>query len=133
MAGSWDIVSANRALLADEQGTLRKEAELRVRAGLPESRTAPRCRRSATRRSTATLNEHAGRRRRARLPARRRAPHGARARRSSTYERERPVGDYPVLAFSVAYELELAGRGRPASSCAGIPLLARRARRRATR
>ncbi|HUH01251.1 MAG TPA: radical SAM protein, partial [Kofleriaceae bacterium] len=26
-----------------------------------------------------------------------------------TLERERPVGDYPVIAFSVAYELEIAG------------------------
>ena len=26
-----------------------------------------------------------------------------------TYEQLRPIGDYPVIAFSVAYELQLAG------------------------
>lgn len=40
-----------------------------------------------------------------------------------TLERERPVGDYPLLAFSVAYELELAGL-IDCLALAGIPPLA---------
>ncbi len=41
----------------------------------------------------------------------------------STYELGRPVGDYPVVAFSVAYELELAGVVH-CLRLAGIPILA---------
>ena len=40
-----------------------------------------------------------------------------------TLERSRPVGDYPLLAFSVAYELELAGL-IDFLDLAGIPVLA---------
>ena len=40
-----------------------------------------------------------------------------------TLEREHPVGDYPIIAFSVAYELELAGVIR-CLELAGIPVLA---------
>jgi radical SAM superfamily enzyme YgiQ (UPF0313 family) len=40
-----------------------------------------------------------------------------------TYESERPVGDFPVVAFSVAYELELAGVVT-ALELAGVPPLA---------
>ncbi len=40
-----------------------------------------------------------------------------------TLERERPVGEYPLLAFSVAYELELAGM-IDCLQLAGIPVLA---------
>ncbi len=39
-----------------------------------------------------------------------------------TYEAERPVGDYPIIAMSVAYELELAGVIQ-ALEAAGIPAL----------
>src|SRR5215471_12822993 len=55
-------------------------------------------------------------------------PDDARAARRAgetlcTYESGRPVGDFPVLAFSLAYELELAG----VADCldlAGIPVFA---------
>ena len=40
-----------------------------------------------------------------------------------TYESERPVGDFPIVAFSVAYELELAGVVT-ALELAGVPPLA---------
>lgn len=41
----------------------------------------------------------------------------------STYESGRPLGDYPVIAVSVAYELELAGM-LEALELAGVPVLA---------
>jgi radical SAM superfamily enzyme YgiQ (UPF0313 family) len=40
-----------------------------------------------------------------------------------TYERETPVGGFPVLAFSIAYELELTGLA-DCLSLAGLPVLA---------
>ena len=42
--------------------------------------------------------------------ARARAPE--RASRCAPTNRARPVGDFPIVAFSLAYELELAGAGR---------------------
>jgi radical SAM superfamily enzyme YgiQ (UPF0313 family) len=39
-----------------------------------------------------------------------------------TYESRRPVGDFPVIAFSVSYELEIAGAFQCLAS-AGVPLL----------
>jgi len=42
----------------------------------------------------------------------------------ATIEREKPVGEYPMLAFSVAYELELAGLV-DCLELAGVPVLAR--------
>jgi radical SAM superfamily enzyme YgiQ (UPF0313 family) len=55
-------------------------------------------------------------------------PDDARAARASgeplrTYESMRPVGDFPVVAFSLAYELELAGLC-DCLDMAGIPLFA---------
>src|SRR5579863_5056918 len=55
-------------------------------------------------------------------------PDDARAARASgeplrTYESMRPVGDFPVVAFSLAYELELAGLC-DCLDLAGIPLFA---------
>src|SRR6185436_6643887 len=41
----------------------------------------------------------------------------------ATYESGRPVGDFPVVAFSLAYELELAGLV-DCLDLAGIPALA---------
>ena len=40
-----------------------------------------------------------------------------------TYERQRPVADYPIIAFSVAYEIEMAGMIQ-CLELAGIPPLA---------
>jgi radical SAM superfamily enzyme YgiQ (UPF0313 family) len=55
-------------------------------------------------------------------------PDAARAARTAgeplrTYESARPVGDFPVVAFSLAYELELAGLA-DCLDLAGIPLFA---------
>ncbi len=49
-----------------------------------------------------------------------------------TYESARPVGDFPVVAFSLAYELELAGLV-DCLDMAGIPLLAEERLARAER
>ncbi len=49
-----------------------------------------------------------------------------------TYESGRPVGDFPVVAFSLAYELELAGLV-DCLDMAGIPLLAEERLARAER
>ncbi len=46
-----------------------------------------------------------------------------------SYEAKRPISDYPLLGFSVAYELEIAGLIRMLHG-AGIPLLARDRRAR---
>ena len=46
-----------------------------------------------------------------------------------SYEAQRPISDYPLLGFSVAYELELAGVIRMLHG-AGVPLLARDRRAR---
>src|SRR5256885_3306040 len=49
---------------------------------------------------------------------------GARQRREglATYESARPVGDFPIIAFSLAYELELAGLV-DCLDLAGVPAL----------
>ena len=64
-------------------------------------------------------------------------PDDSRAARASaeplrTYESGRPVGDFPVVAFSLAYELELAGLV-DCLDLAGIPLLAEERLARAER
>ena len=52
--------------------------------------------------------------------------------RPVTYESLRPLEDFPVIAVSVAYELEIAGLVRMLEA-AGIPVRRTRARRRASR
>src|SRR5438477_10618253 len=59
---------------------------------------------------------------RAFLPDDARAARGAREP-LATYESGRPVGDFPVIAFSLAYELELAGLV-DCLDLAGVPALA---------
>lgn len=118
MASDWDIRAANRALLADEIGTLHKEAELRVALVYP----------SPYRAAMSSLGYQAV------YGALHAAP-GMAADRAVlpdddsvagpllTLETERPIAEYPLVAFSVAYELEVPGF----LSClarAGLPLLA---------
>ncbi len=105
---SWARTAEGRALVAGEQGTLRKEAPFRVALVYP----------SPYRAAMSSLGYQTIYRRlheipevaadRAMLPddvaEMRRA-----GQRLSTLEQERPAGDYPVVAFSVAYELELPG------------------------
>jgi len=115
MSGRSETLAANRALLHDEQGTLRKEAELRIALVYP----------SPYRVAMSSLGYQTVYRAlhgiegvaadRAMLPDGEGAP--------LTLESERPLGTYPVVAFSVAYELELPGL----FTClerAGIPVLA---------
>jgi radical SAM superfamily enzyme YgiQ (UPF0313 family) len=118
MATSWDTIAAHRALLADEHGTLRKEAPFRVALVYP----------SPYRAAMSSLGYQA-------IYGALHAAPGLAADRAVlpdddsvdgpllTLEGERPVGSYPLVAFSVAYELELPGL----CSCltrAGLPVLA---------
>jgi radical SAM superfamily enzyme YgiQ (UPF0313 family) len=110
------------ARLADEVGTLHKQAELAVALVYPSPYHVGM---SSLGFQTIYRELHALRgvtAERAFLP-----DDAVAARRSGeglhTYESGRPVGDFPVLAFSLAYELELAG----VVDCldlAGIPALA---------
>src|SRR5262245_36930834 len=119
---SWDARQSLRRRLAVERGTLRKEAAVRVALVYPSPyraamsslgyqqiyRTLNAAPDLAADR--AVLPDDVAAHRQARAPL-------------LTFEREAAVGDYPLVAFSVAYELEIAG----VVDClelAGIPVLA---------
>ena len=109
MTTSRDLLAHRQALLADEQGTLHKVAPLRVALCYPspyhvgmsslgfqtiyrEIHAAPRGeRRAGLSRPTTWM------------------PSARAGRPSSPSSRRTPVAELPVLAFSVAYELELPG------------------------
>ncbi|WP_428264174.1 B12-binding domain-containing radical SAM protein [Haliangium sp.] len=122
MATAWNIRASLRRLLDDEQGTLRVDAPRRVALVYP----------SPYRAAMSSLGYQAIYRLLCRLPGvaadRAMLPDDVDEYRDSglpllTLEHERPVGDYPVIAFSVAYELEIAG----VIDClrlAGVPPLA---------
>jgi radical SAM superfamily enzyme YgiQ (UPF0313 family) len=108
--------------LADEVGTLHKQAELAVALVYPSPYHVGM---SSLGFQTIYRELHA-------LPGvtaeRAFLPDDARAARQAreglhTYESGRPVGDFPVVAFSLAYELELAGLVDCLDLC-GIPALA---------
>jgi radical SAM superfamily enzyme YgiQ (UPF0313 family) len=120
--GHWSARQALRALVADEIGTIRKDAPRRVALVYP----------SPYRAAMSSLGYQCIYRRLNQLDdvAADRAvlPDDVAAYRASgapllTLEREEPVGNYPVLAFSVAYELELAGL-IDCLELAGVPPLA---------
>jgi radical SAM superfamily enzyme YgiQ (UPF0313 family) len=119
-ASSWDVRAANRALVADEIGTIHREAEHRVALVYPSPYRAAMSS-LGYQAIYGVLNNVPGvAADRAVLPDDL-AVHGDAP--FLTLERETPVGDYPILAFSVAYELELAG----VAAClelAGLPPLA---------
>jgi radical SAM superfamily enzyme YgiQ (UPF0313 family) len=110
------------ARLAAETGTLRKQGDLPIALVYPSPYTV----------GMSSLGYQTVYRRLNALPGvsaeRAFLPDDARAARQSretlcTYESGRPVGDFPVVAFSLAYELELAG----VVDCldlSGIPALA---------
>ncbi|MFN7130468.1 MAG: radical SAM protein [Myxococcales bacterium] len=119
----WSQIEAVRARLADEQGTLVKDAPVRVALCYPspyhvgmsslgfqtiyrEIHSHPNA--TAER---AFLPDDVGAFRQARMPL-------------FTYETQTPVSQFPVLAFSVAYELELTGLFE-VLELAGLPILAR--------
>jgi radical SAM superfamily enzyme YgiQ (UPF0313 family) len=107
-----------RRYLADEIGTIRKEAEFRLAIVYP----------SPYRAAMSSLGYQTIYRRLNQVP-------GLAADRAVlpddadepgplfTLERDEPVGGYPLIAFSVAYELELAGLAR-CLELAGVPPLA---------
>ena len=119
---SWNIQQAMRRLVADEEGVLHKEAPGRVALVYP----------SPYRAAMSSLGYQAIYRLIHALPDlaadRAMLPDDVTAHLQSgvpllTLEREQPVGSYPVIAFSVAYELEIAG----VIDClrlAGVPVLA---------
>jgi radical SAM superfamily enzyme YgiQ (UPF0313 family) len=93
-----------RSLLADERGTLHKEAELRVALVYPSPYRAAMSS-LGYQQIYRTLHGMAGvAADRAMLP-----DEGSTERGLVTLETGQPVGGYPVLAYSVAYELEIAG------------------------
>jgi radical SAM superfamily enzyme YgiQ (UPF0313 family) len=108
-----------RQYLAEEIGTIRKEAEFRLALVYP----------SPYRAAMSSLGYQTIYRRLNGLPgiAADRAvlpdDDGAAPGPLLTLERDRPAGGYPLLAFSVAYELELAGMVR-CLELAGVPPLA---------
>ena len=105
-SGSFEHIRAER--LAAEVGTIHKQATRAIALCYP-SPYAVGMSSLGFQTIYRLLNAHARRRaERAFLPddAQRRA----RAREPlRTYESGRPVGDFPIVAFSLAYELELAG------------------------
>src|SRR5262245_27525910 len=114
---SWSSLSRARALLADEIGTLHKpDASFRVALVYP----------SPYRTAMSSLGYQA-------IYGALHALDGVAADRAMlpdapsqeplfTLETERPVGGYPIIAFSVAYELELAGL-LECLARAGVPVL----------
>src|SRR5215471_18308666 len=103
-SSTWDVQAHNRALLTEEIGTIRKEAPFRVALVYPSPYRAAM---SSLGYQTIyrTLNDAAGiAADRAMLP-----DEGAPPGPLLTLETERAAGDYPVIAFSVAYELEIPG------------------------
>src|SRR5262245_35924282 len=115
------LVEQIQARLKDEQGTVYRDAPVAVALCYPSPyhvgmsslgfQTIYR-----------ELNEHPGA-----CAERAFLPHDLESQRRGrvpvlTYERQRPVQDFPVIAFSVAYELELAGLLEMLDLC-GVPLL----------
>jgi radical SAM superfamily enzyme YgiQ (UPF0313 family) len=122
MSSSRDAQLAARAFVESERGTIRKEAPTRIALCYP----------SPYRAATASLGFQQIYRLLNQVPGlaadRAVLPDDAAAARAAgwpllTLERERPAGEYPLLAFSVAYELEIAGL-IDCLALAGVPALA---------
>ena len=121
MMNSWEIKSQVRKRVAEEEGVLRKIVPLDVALCHPAPyevamsslgfqaiyREIHRHPDAAAER--AFLPDNPEEYRRSRLPV-------------FTYENERPLSDFPVVAFSIAYELEITGIFEMLDLC-GIPLL----------
>ncbi len=108
--------------LARERGTIRKDAPTRIALVYPSPYRAAMSS-LGYQQIYRRLNELPGMAAdRAVLPDDVAADRGS-GQRLITLETERPVGDYPLLAFSVAYELEIAGL-IDCLELAGVPVLA---------
>jgi radical SAM superfamily enzyme YgiQ (UPF0313 family) len=120
---SWEIKNRLRKMVAEEEGVLRKVAPLNValchpapyevamsslgfQAIFQEIHSHP-----AAAAERAFLPGNSEEYRRNRVPV-------------FTYENERPLSNFPVIAFSIAYELEITGIFEMLDLC-GIPLLRR--------
>src|SRR5437867_5362149 len=120
--GSWKLISQVRERLCAEEGTLRKQASLRVALCYPSPYPVGM---SSLGYQTIYREIHLhpdASAERAFLPD------DVEAHRNSgiplvTYETETPVANFPVLAFSVSYELEIPGILEMLELC-GIPALA---------
>jgi len=120
---SWDVVSQVRQRAREEMGTLRVQAPLRVALCYPSQYSVGMSslgfqtiyreihQHSGAAAERAFLPDDAGDYRRLHLPV-------------FTYESETPLADFPVIAFSISYELEIAGL-LEVLDLSGIPLLAR--------
>lgn len=122
MADSWTLLSALRARVQDERGTIRRQAERRVALVYPSPYGV----------GMSSLGFQAIYARWNDVPGfaceRAFLPDDAAAWRATrlpliTYESESPVGGMDTVAFSIAYELELPGL-LECLALAGIPLLA---------
>lgn len=121
-SSTWNAIEAGRQLLAEEHGTIRKDAPRQIALVYPSPYRAAM---SSLGYQTIyrLLNTHDD------IAADRAVlPDDVAAYADSgapllTLERERPVGDYPLLAFSVAYELEIRGLIQ-CLELAGVPVLA---------
>jgi len=106
-AGTWTLLSQARRLLAQEEGTLLKQASLRIALCYPSTYSVGMSSlgyqtiyREIHLNANATaersfLPEDVGAYRKLRFPL-------------FSYESETPLSDFPVVAFSISYELEIA-------------------------
>jgi radical SAM superfamily enzyme YgiQ (UPF0313 family) len=118
---SWDIITQIRRRVEEEEGVLRKPASLRIALchPLPYSAAMSSLGYQAIYRE---IHQHPGvSAERAFLPD---DPDEYRKNHMPivTYESETALGDFPILAFSIAYELELPGL-LEILDLSGIPLL----------
>ncbi len=119
--GSWDLVSEVRRNIAEEQGTLRKQGEIRIALCYPSPYSVGM---SSLGYQTIyrEINEHPGA-----AAERCFLPDRIQDYRNShtpvfSYETETALAEFPVVAFSISYELEIAGFFE-ILDLSGIPLL----------
>ncbi len=118
---SWDLITKVRRRVNEEQGTLRKSSSLRVALCYPSSYSVGM---SSLGYQTMyrEIHLHTGASaERAFLPD---DPAEYRQNQTPlfTYENETPLSDFPIIAFSIAYELELPGIFEMLD-LSGVPLL----------
>jgi len=119
--GSWEIKNRIRKKVTEEEGVLRKIAPLNVALCHPAPYAVAMSslgfqaiyqeihKHALSAAERAFLPENPEEYRRNRVPV-------------LTYENERPLSDFPVIAFSIAYELEITGIFEILDLC-GIPFL----------
>jgi radical SAM superfamily enzyme YgiQ (UPF0313 family) len=115
---TWDARRAARDRLADEVGTMHKEAEVRIALAYPSPYRAAMSSLGYQQIYRVLHGLDGVAADRAMLP-----DEGSPPGPILTLERERAIGEYPIVAFSVAYELEIAGLVAMLDA-AGIPALA---------